>query len=83
MHPRYGTLANPCVPVRVTRGAAIAYRYSYAPPRCRSSLYRRTFIHLSLSLLNNLGDPVFDGVGLAGFKSKANAFLLAVLLAPF
>ena len=27
--------------------------------------------------------PVFDGVGLAGFKSRANAFLLAKLLAPF
>ena len=26
---------------------------------------------------------VFDGVGLAGFKSRANAFLLASLLAPF
>ena len=26
--------------------------------------------------------PVFDGVGLAGFKSRANAFLLAYLLAP-
>ena len=24
----------------------------------------------------NLADPVFDGVGLAGFKSRANAFLL-------
>ena len=23
---------------------------------------------------NNLADPVFDGVGLAGFKSRANAF---------
>ena len=26
---------------------------------------------------NDLADPVFDGVGLAGFKSRANAFLLA------
>ena len=32
---------------------------------------------LSVSLLNDLSDPVFDGVGLAGFKSRANAFLLA------
>ena len=31
----------------------------------------------AVSLWNGLGDPVFDGVGLAGFKSKANAFLLA------
>ena len=37
---------------------------------------------LSVSLWNDLDDPVFDGVGLAGFKSRANAFLLAMLLAP-
>ena len=36
-----------------------------------------TFIPLSVSLWNDLGDPVCDGVGLAGFKSGANAFLLA------
>ena len=32
---------------------------------------------LSVSLLNDLSDPVFDDVGLSGFKSRANAFLLA------
>ena len=31
----------------------------------------------SVSLWNDLSDPVFDGVGLAGFKSRVNAFLLA------
>ena len=36
-----------------------------------------SFCNLSLSLWNDLSDPVFDGVGLAGFKSRANAFLLA------
>ena len=35
--------------------------------------YHRTFIRLSVSLWNDLGDPVFDGVGLARFKSRANA----------
>ena len=69
-------LPEPFVPVRVTRGAVIAHRCSYAPPRCRTSQYRRFFIHLSVSLSNDLCDPVFDGVGLAGFKSRANAFLL-------
>ena len=38
---------------------------------------RRTIISLSVSLWNDLVDPVFDGVGLAGFKSRSNAFLLA------
>ena len=45
-------------------------------PRCRTSQYRRTFILLSASLWSDLVDPVFDGVGLAGFKSRSNAFLL-------
>ena len=77
MHPFYDALPVPYVPVWVTRGAVIAHRYTYAPPRCRTSQYCRTFIPLSVSLWNDLGDPVIDGVGLADFKSRANAFLLA------
>ena len=38
---------------------------------------------MSVSLWNDLVDPVFDGVGLAGFKSRSNSFLLASLLSPF
>ena len=76
-HPLNGTLPGPYVPVRVTRGALVAHRYTYAPPRSRISRYHRTFIALSVSLWNDLANPVFDGVGLAGFKSRANAFLLA------
>ena len=72
-----GALPVPYVPMRDTRGAVIAHRYTYVPPRCRTSQYRRTFIPWSVSLWNDLSDPVFDGVGLAGFKSRANAFLLA------
>ena len=34
MHPLYGALPVPYVPVRVTRGAVIAHRFTYAPPRC-------------------------------------------------
>ena len=77
MHPLCGALPVLYVPVRVTRGTLIAHRYTYAPPRCRTSQYRRTFIRLSVSLWSDLVDPVFDGVGLAGFKSRSNAFLLA------
>ena len=53
------------------------FMHSFAPPRCRTSQYRRNFVPLSVSLWNDLGCSVFDGVGLAGFKSRANAFLLA------
>ena len=76
VHPLNGALPGPYVPVRVTRSALVAHRYTYAPPRCRTWQYRRTFISLGVSLWNDLANPVFDGVGLAGFKSRANAFLL-------
>ena len=65
------------MPARVTRGALIAHWHSFAPPSCRTSQYPTSFVPLSVSLLDDLSDPVFDGVGLAGFKSRANAFLLA------
>ena len=77
VHPLNGALPGSYVPVRVTRGALVAHRYTYAPPRCRILQYRRTFIHFSVSLWNDLANPVFDGVGLVGFKSRDNASLLA------
>ena len=75
MHPLNDAPPGPYVKVWVTRGAVYTYRYTYTPPRCRTSQYRRNFVPLSVSLWNDLADPVFDGVGLAGFKSRANAFL--------
>ena len=77
MHPLYGALPGPYVPVRVTRGSLVTHQYIYASPRYRTLQYRRTFIPLSVSLWNDLADPVFDSLGLAGFKSMANALLLA------
>ena len=65
------------MPVCVTRGAMIAHQYTYVSPGCRTSQFCRTFILPSVSLRKDLGDPVFDGVGLAGFKSTASAFLSA------
>ena len=48
---------------------------------CTASLQNlacsRTIIPLSVSLWNDLANPVFDGVGLVGFKTRTNAFLLA------
>ena len=49
----------------------------YAPPRCRASQSRMTFIDLSVAPINVHGDSIFNGVGLTGFKSKASASLLA------
>ena len=77
MHPLSGAFHLPYVPARVTRGALVARRHSFVPPLCRTSQYRRSFVPLSVSLWNDLSDPVFEGVELAGFKRRANAFLLA------
>ena len=77
MHPLSCALTLPYMPARVTRGALVAHRHSFTPLRCKISQYRRTFVPLSVSLWKDLSDPVFDGVGLAGFKSRANVFLLA------
>ena len=77
MHPLNDALPGPYVPVRVTRGALVAHRFTYAQPHCRTSQYHRMFVPLSVSLWNDLGEPMFDGVGLSGLKSRANAFLLA------
>ena len=77
MHPSSGALPLPYVPARDNLGALVAHWHSFASPRCRTSQYRRSFVLISVSLWNDLSDPEFDGVGLAGFKSRANAFLLA------
>ena len=77
IHTLHDALPLSYVPVWATRrGATVAHRYTYAP-RCRTSHYHRTFIPLSVSLWNDPWWPVFDGVGVAGYKSGANAFLLA------
>ena len=43
VHHLNGALPGPYVPVRVTRGALVAHQHTYAPPRCRTSQYSRTF----------------------------------------
>ena len=66
MHSFYTALRYALV--RVTDGALVAHRNTYESPSCRISQSHRIFILLSVSLWNDLDDPVFDGVGLAGFK---------------
>ena len=77
MHHLSGALSLPYAPARVTRADLVTHIHSFALPCCRTSQYHRTFVPLSVSLWNDLTDPVFDGVGLTGFKSRANASLLA------
>ena len=78
MHPLNGALPGSYAPVRVTRCPLVAHRYTYAPPRCRTLQYSRTYILFSVSLWNDLANHVFDCVVLAGFKSRANAFFIGL-----
>ena len=77
MHPLNGALPGSYVPVRGTCSALVVDRYTHEPPSCRTSQYCRTLVLLSVSLWNSLAEPIFHGVGLASFKSRTNAFLLA------
>ena len=72
--PLYGALSVPYVSVPVTRSILVAHWYTYEPPCCKTSQYHMTFIPLAVSLWKGHGGHVFDGVGLAGFKSRAEAF---------
>ena len=74
MHYLYGALPGPHMALRVTCGALVS-PIACLIHRCRTSQYHRTFISLSMSLCNDLAVTVFDGVGLAGFKTRANALL--------
>ena len=77
VHPLNGALPGPYIIALVIRGALVEHRYTYAQPRSRTLQCSMTFINFSVSLWNDLASSVFDGVGLAGFKSRANVSLLA------
>ena len=77
MYPLSCALALLYVPVHVTHFAFVDHKHSFALPRFMTYQYHRSFVPLSEFLSNDLSDPVFDGVGLAGFKSRAYSFLLA------
>ena len=68
--PSVWCLPLPNVPARVAHGALVAHRHSYAPPRYRTSQYRRTFVPLLVSLWNDFNYRVFDSVGLECFKNR-------------
>ena len=78
MHPLYGALPVSYVPVRVTCGVLDPHRYTVlvlllaAGPRNTAGLL---FPPLYLCLMLLVTE--FDGVGLSGFKSRANVSLSA------
>ena len=56
MNPLSSALPLPYMPAHVTDSALFAHMHSFVPSRCRTSKYRRTFMPLSMSLLNDLSD---------------------------
>ena len=58
VHPLNGALPLPYVPKRVTRGAMVAHRYSFAPPSCRISQCRWTFMPISQCLCETILMPL-------------------------
>ena len=75
IYPHYGAPPVLHVPLRVARDAfgpliGILMRLLTAKPR--------STVGLSFPSQSHRADPVFDGVGLAGFKSRAIAFLFAL-----
>ena len=83
MHPLNGALPGPYVPAWVTRDALVTHRYTYAPPRCRTWQYNRTFIPLSVFPWNDLASPVFDGVGRGVSRAGPMLFYCPKMLYPF
>ena len=86
MHPPRGALPVPYVPVQVTHCALIAHRYIYAEPcstRCRTLQYRRTFISLSVSLWNDLVDPVWDLCWIGGFQEQVQCIFVGLVVLSF
>ena len=73
------------VVTRVTRGALVSHRYTYASPLCRTSQYTAGLLLPSQCLpsLNDLDDPLFEGGGLEGFKSWAMPFYWPSCSLPF
>ena len=78
MHPLYGALPGPYMCQCGLRAVLWLHIGTLmlllsAEPRSTAGLLFPTH---ALPLWNDLSDPVFDDVGLAGFNSRVNAFLL-------
>ena len=69
-------LPVPYVPVRYTRRCDRISVHLWASSLQNLAVPQDFYLVVSISV-NGLGDPVFDGVGVTGFKTRANAFSLA------
>ena len=61
-----------------TRRSLVANWNTYAAPRCITSNFHKTFIPLSVSLWNDLGDPVFWRCGTGRFPEQGQCFFISL-----
>ena len=78
MHPLYGALPVPYLPVRVTRGALVAHRCTYAFPSCRTSQYRGTSIPPVSVPVERSSCPCIQWYGTGGFKEMCHCFFIGL-----
>ena len=78
VHPLNGAIPGPYVPVRVTLGALIAHRYTYAPPRCRTLQYSRSFIPFSSVPLERSCLTSIRWCGTGGFQEQGQCFFIGL-----
>ena len=76
MHPLYGALPVPYVPMRVTRAAVIAHRYTYAPPRCKTSQY--DFYSLVSVSVERSKWPLVRWCGTGGFEEQGQCLFIGL-----
>ena len=77
MQPLYGAIPAPDVPLRVTRGALVAHRCTYAPARCRTSQDHMTFVSLSVCICGTILLTLYSMVGTGRFQEQGQCLLLA------
>ena len=78
MHTLNGALPGPCVPVRVTPGAPVAHRYTYASPSSLQNLAVLQDFPLPVSLWNDLADHFFRWCGTSWFQEQGQCFFIGL-----
>ena len=79
MHPLYGALPVPYVPVWVTRSAVIAHLYTYAPPRYRTSQYiLQDFYSLVNIPVERSWWPRIRWCGVGGFQEQGQCLFIGL-----
>ena len=87
IHPLNHALPGPYVPARVTRGALVAHRYTYAPPHCKTLQYRKIFIPskcpsgtiLLRSCINrSVSHTRIRWCGTGGFQGQGQCFFIGL-----